>query len=297
MVYRCNFCGGKEYNLAFEGKEIIRCKSCGLVSLRTIPSNAELQGLYDKEYSTGESFNQFYTNLSLVRRTDAYLRMRTLAKWSKGRDLLDVGAGLGYYVEAAIEQGWNAKGVEISRIAVLAQSDRRLPILNCSFESYETTELYDAITLWAILEHTPDPRGMLEKAYTLLKPGGILLIETGDLGSHNAKQDGAKWRMFYIAGHLYFFTSNCLDRVLTSIGFTILETRLDKWLEHMLMQNEAHYSLLTANAILPSFVIRSVVYIKYLINHVLARFGLGDVMIKIAQKPEVHDQAKRSKQD
>jgi len=146
--------------------------------------------------------------------------------------------------------------------------------------------LYDAITLWAVLEHTPDPRGMLEKAYALLKPGGILLIETGDIGSRNARQDGAKWRMFYIAGHLYFFSSDCLDSFLDTLGFTVLETRLDKWIEHLLMQNEAQYSLLTANAILPRFVIQVVVHSKYLINRGLANFGLGDVMIKIARKPE-----------
>lgn len=286
MAYQCNFCGEEKYNLVFEGKDIIRCKNCGLTSLRTLPTEGELQELYDKEYSTGESFNQFYTNLSLVRKTDASFRMRGLAKWVKGRDLLDVGAGMGHYVDAALQQGWNAKGIEISRTAILAQGDRRLPILNCPFELYETTELFDAITLWAVLEHSPDPRGMLEKAYTLLKPGGILLIETGDIGSRNARKDGANWRMFNIAGHLYFFSSNCLDTILGSIGFTTLETRLDKWIEHLLMQNEAQNSLLTANAILPRFVIQTIVHSKYLINCGLANFGLGDVMIKIARKSE-----------
>lgn len=285
MAYQCNFCGSEKYDTLFPKKDIVRCKNCGLVSLRTMPSNSELQELYDKEYSTGESFNQFYTNLSVVRKTDAALRMRALAKWVKGRDLLDVGAGMGYYVEAANEQGWHAKGIEISRTAILAQGDRRLPILNCPFESYETTELYDAITLWAVLEHTPNPRGMLEKAYTLLKPGGMIVIETGDIESRNARNDGANWRMFDIAGHLYFFSSNCLDTVLHSIGFSVLETRLDKWIEHLLMQNEAQYSLLTANAILPRFVIQAIVYCKHLTNVGVARLGLGDVMIKIARKP------------
>jgi len=255
--------------------------------LLTIPGDNEVRELYDKEYSTGESFNQFYANLSVVRKSEAALRLRSLGKLAQGRELLDVGSGMGYFVEAAIERGWDAQGVEISEKALALQKDRALPIFHSSFELFEPGKLYDVVTLWAMLEHAVDPRGMLEKTYKLLKPGGILVIETGDISSHNAQRDGANWRMFYIAGHLYFFSGACLDMVLDAIGFTVLETHLDKWVEHSLMQNRAQDSVLIANSVLPQRVVRMMSYLKSYVNRGAASLGLGDVMIKIAQKPQI----------
>jgi hypothetical protein len=127
---------------------------------------------------------------------------------------------------------------------------------------------------------------VLEKTYELLKPGGIVVIETGDISSRNARSDGVNWRMFTIAGHLYFFDSQCLEAALGAIGFTVLRTCLDKWVEHALMQNEAQYSLLRANRLLPPFVVRMMSVLKYYVNRSAGRLGFGDVMIMMAQKPD-----------
>lgn len=286
MSYKCNSCGKKEYTVLYPAQGIVQCQNCGLVSLLTLPNEDELCHLYDQEYSTGESFNQFYTHLAVVRKTEAGLRLRSIRRLSKGHDLLDVGSGMGYFVETALEHGWNAQGIEISTQAVSLQADRNLPIVNCPYESFEPGNLYDVITLWAVIEHVRDPRQVLAKTYALLKPGGIVVIETGDLLSRNASKDGVEWRMFYIAGHLYFFSSACLDRMLEEIGFKVLETRLDKWVEHTLMQNRAEGSLLTANRILPRSLVKLVSWLKSYVNGAMAGLGLGDVMIKVAQKPE-----------
>jgi 2-polyprenyl-3-methyl-5-hydroxy-6-metoxy-1,4-benzoquinol methylase len=250
-----------------------------------MPDHAQVRQTYEKEYSQGESFNLFYAGLSEVRQTEAQLRLGALRNRVHGHDLLDVGSGMGYFVQAALEQGWNAQGVEISEQAVALQKDQGLPVFCSDYESFEPGKLYDVITLWALLEHVADPKGMLEKTYDLLKPGGIAVIETGDISSRNASRDGKHWRMFFIAGHLYFFSDHCLDQVLKEIGFTVVGTQLDKWIEHTLMQNEIESSVLTANRILPRFAVRWMSSLKHYVNRTAGRLGFGDVMIKIARKP------------
>lgn len=285
MNYTCNFCQNREYAVIYPALGVVKCTACGLTSLLAMPDLQEARQTYEKEYSEGESFNLFYAGLGTVRKTEAALRLRTLGRFAPGRELLDVGSGMGYFVEAAIEQGWRAEGVEISEQAIALQRDRGLPVFRSAYETFEPGKLYDVITLWALLEHVPDPKTVLTKTYQLLKPGGIAVIETGDISSRNAQRDGAQWRMFFIAGHLYFFSSDCLDQALRKIGFTVVDTRLDKWVEHTLMQNAAEGSVLTANRILPSIAVKMFSHLKHHVNRAAAALGLGDVMIKIAQKP------------
>ena len=249
-----------------------------------MPSDREAGEIYESEYTVGESFNDYYAGLSDVRKSEAVIRLRSLSKLTIGRTLLDVGAGLGLYVEAAIEQGWDAEGVEIAETALAIQQEKGLPVIHSSYENYESEKQYDVITLWAVLEHVIDPRLVLEKTHELLKPGGIVVIETGDISSKNAVKDGERWRMFYIAGHLYFFSGDCLDRILGQIGFDVIETRLDKWVEHTLMQNDLQRSILHANNFLPAWFVRLSSALKSTINLGMGSLGYGDVLIKIARK-------------
>jgi 2-polyprenyl-3-methyl-5-hydroxy-6-metoxy-1,4-benzoquinol methylase len=283
-AYRCNFCTHDACEVVYQSLDVVRCRSCGLTSLRIVPGRDEAQQVYEKEYSDGESFHEYYTGLAVVRKADARLRMQWLRRFVTGRELLDVGAGMGYYVEAALELGWRAQGIEISQQAVDLLAGRGLPIVPGAYELFEPEQQYDAITLWALLEHTIDPRGVLEKTYQLLKPGGIAVIETGDISSRSAARYGPRWRMFTIAGHLYFFSSQGLDRVLQEIGFRVVETRLDGWLEHALMQREMQSVVPAANRVLTSEAVRVGCWLKHVANRTAAGFGLGDVMIKVARK-------------
>ena len=36
------------------------------------------------------------------------------------------------------------------------------------------------VTLWDVIEHTPDPKAVLERCATLLKPGGVLVVNYPD---------------------------------------------------------------------------------------------------------------------
>ena len=42
---------------------------------------------------------------------------------------------------------------------------------------------FDAITLWDVIEHVPDPLDTMRRVASLLKPGGVVMILTPNLGS------------------------------------------------------------------------------------------------------------------
>jgi 2-polyprenyl-3-methyl-5-hydroxy-6-metoxy-1,4-benzoquinol methylase len=48
---------------------------------------------------------------------------------------------------------------------------------------------YDYVTLFEVLEHVPDPKGLLEKINEVLAPGGQVFISTPDWDGHFGKDD------------------------------------------------------------------------------------------------------------
>jgi predicted SAM-dependent methyltransferase len=70
----------------------------------------------------------------------------------------------------------------------------------------------DVITMFDVIEHLPQPREVLARCYRYLKPGGVIVITTGDFASIVARWAGAKWRLMTPPQHLWYFTKESLRR-------------------------------------------------------------------------------------
>jgi spermidine synthase len=76
------------------------------------------------------------------------------------------------------------------------------------------------VTLWDVIEHTLDPRAMLEHCRGLLKPGGLLVVNYPDIGSWAARLMGRRW-LFLTSVHLYYFDRRTMSQMLESTGFRV----------------------------------------------------------------------------
>ena len=107
----------------------------------------------------------------------------------KGRRLLDIGCAGGAFPVAARDLGFDPVGVEPSRW--LADYGRRtygLDIRNGILqEGMFPGDSFDVVTLWDVIEHVPDPHQLLTLVNSLLKPGGLLLVNYPDVGSIAAR--------------------------------------------------------------------------------------------------------------
>ena len=79
----------------------------------------------------------------------------------------------------------------------------------------------DVITMFDVIEHLPQPRESLALCVRYLKPGGVIVITTGDFGSLAARWAGTKWRLMTPPQHLWFFTQESLRRMATTLGLTM----------------------------------------------------------------------------
>lgn len=94
--------------------------------------------------------------------------------------LLDIGCGPGYFVEVATRCGWEAVGLETSaQQAQYAQTTLGLNVMACTPEQAGFPPGYfNVVAMYNVIEHVPNPRALLEQVHTVLRDGGLLVIQT-----------------------------------------------------------------------------------------------------------------------
>jgi SAM-dependent methyltransferase len=101
---------------------------------------------------------------------------------------------------------------------------------------------FDAITLWDVLEHVPDPLSFLCRCYVLLKPGGYLFLNVPDLVSLQARILGKRWPLL-LAEHLNYFNRGSLKRCGANAGLTLVSfgrRSVDFSIEYLLYRLAQH---------------------------------------------------------
>lgn len=202
--------------------QLVACARCGLqyVSPR-LRADAVLEGY------AGGSDEQFVSQargreITFGKCLDAIERL-----WNRapGR-LLDVGTGGGSFPFMASKRGWQVEGCEPNRwLCDWALENYNLPIRpGTVFEQNYPPASYDVVTLWDVLEHTPDPKSEVREMHRLLREGGLLVINYPDIGSWIARLMGRSW-VFLLDVHLYYFTRATIRKLLEDAGFEIVQVR------------------------------------------------------------------------
>jgi SAM-dependent methyltransferase len=144
---------------------------------------------------------------------------------ARGR-LLDVGTAAGAFLAAARARGWEVEGCEPNRwLAEWGSRHYGIQIRQGDiFDQALPAESFDVVTLWDVIEHTPDPGRVVRHAQALLKPGGTLVVNYPDRGSWIARLLGRRWP-FLSSVHLYYFTRETIARLLERHGFQVVEMR------------------------------------------------------------------------
>ena len=144
-----------------------------------------------------------------------------------GQRLLDVGCHIGVFVEIAARHGWDAWGVEPSHWAATRARASGLQVREGTMASAGFEDgSFDVVTMWDVIEHLEQPTDEVHQAYRLLKPGGLLVIHTMDLGSPFARLMGNRWP-WLMEMHLYYFTRQTLTLLMEKAGLQIVNIRAE----------------------------------------------------------------------
>jgi SAM-dependent methyltransferase len=217
--------------------QVVRCASCSLVYVNPRPATELTIASYsDAVDPTFVAQNE--SRISTFTRTLRGVLRKLGQKGGEGRRLLDIGCAGGAFPCAARQLGFDPVGVEPSRwMADYARRtyglDVRDGILNPGMFAPGS---FDVITLWDVIEHVPQPNQVLDLAFDLLKPGGLLLVNYPDVGSLAARLLGRHWP-FWLSVHLFYYTRTTMARQLSRARFKLL------WLEPCWQQLPLGYVL------------------------------------------------------
>jgi SAM-dependent methyltransferase len=147
------------------------------------------------------------------------------------RRWLDYGCGNGGLVRHLNVRGAAAAfGFEEGSIALDARA-RGIPLLHAG-ELSEQQGSFDVVTGIEVIEHTVDPIAELRQMRSLLRPGGLLFLTTGNAQPYADRL--STWRYVLPELHISFFEPRTLERALTDAGFRAERRRLGTGFEEVL---------------------------------------------------------------
>lgn len=228
-------------------RRIVKCINCGLIFVPPEEYPEELLSNYMK------MIDENYLEEENGRRMTARYVLKELGRLKKyGNRLLDLGCCTGFFLDEARKMGWEVYGVELSEWAAQYARERfYLDIYNTTLKKAEFKDNhFDVIIMQDTIEHLVDPKEILIEIRRILKPKGILYINTPDIESLASLFLKARWwgiNQF----HLYYFSKRTLNKMLKSVGFEAIKWSsyarifsLKYWIERFKSYNKLICNLL-----------------------------------------------------
>lgn len=231
----CPLCGATSINKALAAKdhtvsgetfEIWECSACTARFTQDVPTPQNIGRYYKSENYISHSntsrglVNKLYHSVRKI----TLRQKRNLIKKVTGLDtgnLLDIGAGTGFFVDAMRNAGWKVTGLEPEEAARKRAREMNI-VLNDVTDLFNLPPAsFNAITMWHVLEHVHDLHGYLSQINTLLQNDGRFIVAVPNYTSGDAKAYGEHWAAYDVPRHLYHFSPAAMKGLLQKHGFTV----------------------------------------------------------------------------
>ncbi len=218
-----------------------RCDNCGTVYLSPRPLESSMGEIYPEYYYSYSNNDQGKKNKSIVYTLWEILEKRKVTKYlsfiadndenSDSRKILDVGCGDGRFLSHFRElthDDWDYHGIEIGGVTGAKQLKDGILYFSGAVTDMgsEYHSAYDLICLQQVIEHVPCPRETIDKLSKLLKPSGVLVLETPDINAW----DFSLWKNKYWGGyhaprHFTLWNKDSLTTLASISGFKVISSQ------------------------------------------------------------------------
>ncbi len=187
---------------------------------------------------------------------------------------LDFGCGAGGFLKFLRERSTlEGRPLELTGHDVGSYADQLrdrdgFRILDLADLAREPDACYDVISLIEVIEHLPSPLEPLQLVARLLKPGGLLLLTTGNLESRVARREGIRYRYCAPEIHVSLFNPRALGRLYARVGLTPCAVRYAGAVKFKVLKTLRHRPALRALA-------RLALWFPPVVRVIDARYGVS----------------------
>jgi len=216
----CPSCKSNDF-APWKAPRYVQCNKCSL--LYVFPrdnKDAFEKNLKDRERPAGHKKSPARMARDVKQKVDI------VRKWKNNGKILDIGCADGDFLKEAQKQGFEPAGIEITECFAARARERGINILcNDVLQADLPGETFDIITMWDTIEHLYQPLETVQKAYVLLKNGGVLFIFTPNIEGMSAFLFGKDWQNIHPEGHLLLFSPKTLEALVEKTGLTVKNSR------------------------------------------------------------------------
>ena len=279
--------------------DAVRCKSCGVLFAFPMPelSLESLQKLYGTDYTEDMMGLSAGDEALGVHRASINRQMDIVERYVQKGQALNVGA-MGGAIKVLEERGWKLRLVDASSVAAeIARKQWHLDVTISRLEDFDCPAgSFDFVRFGHVIEHLADPKLALQRIAQILRPGGVLQVETDNARGLRTQIEFLVRRMLgeRLSGrlvkmltnknlrkrygrlippvHLFSFSPENLTRLLEDTGFEVIVVFKPAW------GDPTWFPLTDQSAFSP--VERAFIRV----DQVGARLGLGDVIALLARR-------------
>ena len=261
----CDFCGSADHRVKYQVRSghyypeylhavgavgvnppevftAVECADCGLFYMNPRYAGEELAAVYPDEQYTDRA-GCFSGGILLRQSGDVpkvhmrgervdsvknIRRLQRIGRHKQGGRILDVGCNNGSFLALMEREGWETYGVDFSSRAIenaraeFAQERTYCGQLqDAGFEA----DTFDVVTLYDTIEHLPNPRAVLQEIDRICKPDALIVIQTIDFDSLNARLTPRG--LISPSQHLCYFRRRDLVGLMRKSGFEVAKEHFD----------------------------------------------------------------------
>jgi 2-polyprenyl-3-methyl-5-hydroxy-6-metoxy-1,4-benzoquinol methylase len=220
----CIFCGpdaASELLIRENGFDGRQCRACGLIFVSPRPRMDDVIDLYGHDGAHVSARSHLAAGFS--KRLYARHTLDLLKDYATSGDLLDVGAGGGFFLDEARRRGFHPYAIEFNRAQI--QYIRDALNIPCAAAALSADPFggrsFDVIYHCDVISHFHDPISEFRTFHQVLKENGLLVFETGNLGDIDHRFLPL-FERFQYPDHLYFFSSANIVKILELTGFELV---------------------------------------------------------------------------
>lgn len=218
----CRVCSGKnpqkiqsQFSLNGEIFRIMRCAADGLAYLSPQPGEKYCFSLYNHPTYLKGTDDMYGMEINDEKSAAiASVRMNEILEYSpNAKSIMEIGCGHGHLLQEALLRGFiKAKGIEFSKEAARICRSKKLDVKCGDLNKIKySSEKFDVIAAFSVLEHLNNPLKFLKEIKKSLKPDGLIFIRVPETPASGPKLS--------LLDHFWHFNEKSIKKILRLAGF------------------------------------------------------------------------------